>query len=159
MDEDTDIEEMSSPSVKSPPDTHTPISTAPFASTLSAPKDLRLLHPPPSHIALLFTIFKQNVDPMYKVLHIPTFGKMVSEASMNVDHIPTGTHVEALLFAMYYAAVTSLTREECLQHFGDAKDSLLAKYRVCTERALSNANFLSECDLGSLQALTVLLVS
>ena len=64
-----------------------------------------------------------------------------------------------MLFAMYYAAITTLTNEQCLQHFHDGRDSLLAKYRAGTERALANADFLNTTELGILQALAMFLVS
>ena len=156
MDDDSDDEDATQKSVS---DTHTPQSAAVFGSTLSAPKDLRLLHPTPAHISQLCTLFIENVDPMFKVLHIPSLRKIVSGASSNVEMIPSGTYVEALLFAMYYAAVTSLTREECLKMFHDGKESLLARFRAGTERALSNADFLCECDLGTLQALAIFLIA
>ena len=80
-------------------------------------------------------------------------------AATNIDAIPSGNYVEALLFAMYYAAVTSLTEEECLQNFDDARSSLLARYRSATESALSNADLLSTKEIGTLQALAIFLVS
>ena len=159
MDDLTDDEEMSSLSAKSPPDLQTPGSSAVFASTLSAPRDLRLLHPSPIHISMLCNLYIQNVDPMFKVLYVPALRNMVSDAVACLDNVVSGSHDEALLFAMYYGAITSLTKEECLQNFHDGKDSLLAKYRAGVERALSNANFLTECDLETLQALAIFLVS
>lgn len=156
MEEVSDEEEYTP---KSSSDAPTPQSATVFGSTLSAPKDLRLLHPSPTHISQLCALFIDNADPMFKVLHIPSLRSMVSDAISNVDAIPSGTYVEALLFAMYYAAITTLTREECLQLFNDGKDSLLAKYRAGTERALSNADFLCSCDLGKLQALAIFLLA
>ena len=107
---------------------------------------------------MLCNFFIQNVDPVFKIMHIPTLRNLVSDVMSNMDAIPSGTYVEAILFAMYYGAITSLTRDECLQYFQDGKDSLLARYRAGAERALSNANYLLDCDLGTLQALTLLLV-
>ena len=156
MDDDSDEEDSTPRSVS---DAHTPQSAAVFGSTLSAPKDLRLLHPTPAQISQLCALFIENVDPMFKVLHIPSLRKIVSDAISNVEMIPSGTYVEALLFAMYYAAVTTLTREECLETLHDGKESLLARFKAGTERALSNADFLCECDLGTLQALTVFLIA
>lgn len=144
---------------KSSSDVQTPQSATVFGSTLSAPKDLRLLHPSPTHISQLCALFIENVDPVFKVLHIPSLRSMVSDAISNVDSIPSGTYVEALLFAMYYAAITSLTRAECLGLFNDGKESLLAKYRAGMERALSNADFLCACDLGTLQSLAIFLIA
>ena len=75
------------------------------------------------------------------------------------EHIPNGTYVEALLFAIYYAAITTLSPEEVVNCFQDTKENLLNKFRAGTERALVNANFLVECDVGMLQALVIFLVS
>ena len=155
--DDVSDEEDSTP--KSGSDAQTPQSATVFGSTLSAPKDLRLLHPSPAQISHLCTLYIENVDPMFKVLHVPTLRNMVTDAISNVDVIPSGTYVECLLFAMYYAAVTTLTVEECLKYFQDGKESLLAKYRAGTERALSNADMLLECDMETLQALSIYLVS
>lgn len=155
--EDEEDEEDLTP--KSSSDSQTPQSAAVFGSTLSAPKDLRLLHPSPTHMSQLCALFIENIDPMFKLLYIPSLRSIVSDAISNVDGIPSGTYVEALLFAMYYAAITSLTREECLGLFNDGKESLLAKYRAGMERALSNADFLCTCDLGTLQALAIFLVA
>lgn len=158
MDDLTDEEDISTPSVKSPADTHTPTSSNIFGFTLSAPKDLRSLHPKPLQMTMLCTYYVQNVDPVFKVLHVPTLRNLFSEAIADPDHIRSGDHTEALLFAVYYAAVTSLNPEECVNYFHESKDDLLSKYRGGTERALSNANFLNECNLGTLQALVIFLV-
>ena len=156
MEEDSDEEDSTQ---KSTSDAQTPQSATVFGSTLTAPKDLRLLHPSPAQISQLCSLFIENVDPVFKIVHVPTIRNMVSDAISNMDNIPSNTYVEALLFAMYYAAVTSLTPQECLQMFHDGKESLLARFRAGTERAFSNADFLCECDLETLQALAIFLIA
>ena len=156
MEEESDKEDSAQ---KSTSDAQTPQSAAVFGSTLTAPKDLRLLHPTPEQISQLCSLFIENVDPVFKVLHVPSLRNMVSDAISNLDNIPSNTYIEALLFSMYYAAVTSLTPEECLQMFHDSKESLLARFRAGTERAFSNADFLCECDLETLQALAIFLIA
>lgn len=159
MDDDSDEEEDSQLSGQSPAETSTSQSSVLFGSSPLHQRELHLLHPSPAQLTALFYYFQKNVDPMVKLLHIPSLRKLVMSASANVDAIPSGNYVEALLFSMYYAAITSLTQEECLQNFHDGRNSLLARYRHGTESALSNADLLSTKEIGTLQALVIFLVS
>lgn len=165
MDDDSDEEEdsqlsgHSQRSGQSPADTNTSQSSVLFGSSPLHQRELRLLHPPPAQLTALFYFYQQNVDPMVKLLHIPSLRNLVMRASANIDAIPSGNYVEALLFAMYYAAITSLTQEECLHNFHDGRNSLLARYRSGTESALSNADLLCTKEIGTLQALVIFLVS
>ncbi len=159
MDDDSDEEEESQLSGQSPAETSTSQSSVLFGSSPLRQRELRLLHPPPAQLTALFYIYQKNVDPMVKILHIPSLRKLVMGVVANMDAIPSGNYVEALLFAMYYSAIASLTQEECLQNFHDGKNSLLARYRSGTESALANADLLSTKEIGTLQALVIFLVS
>lgn len=159
MDDDSEEEEDSQLSGQSPIETSNSQSSILFGSSPLHQRELRLLHPPPTQLTALFCFYQTNVDPMAKILHIPSLRKLVMSASANVDAIPSGNYVEALLFAMYYAAITSLTEEECSHNFRDGRNSLLARYRSGTESALSNADLLSTKEIGTLQALVIFLVS
>ncbi len=130
-----------------------------FGSSPVPSKELRLLHPSPQQMSILGSFYARNCDPMFKVLWIPGLEKLILNASANVQEIPYGNYVEALLFAVYYCAVTSLTQEECLHHFQDAREHLLARYRTGTETALACADMLNTKELGTLQALVIFLVS
>ncbi len=120
---------------------------------------LRSLHPNPSQISMLCTLYVRNCDPVYKVLHRPTLLRQVAAASANLDDIPGGKSMEALLFAIYYCSITSLTPEQCVQMFQSDKDLLLARYKSGVEIALGKADFLNSTDLVTLQALVIFLVS
>lgn len=159
MDDDSDEEEDSQLSGQSPAETSISQSSVLFGSSPLHQRDLHLLHPPPGQLTALFSSYEKNVDPMVRILHIPSLRKLVLSASANIDAIPSGNYVEALLFAMYYAAITSLTQEECLQKFHDGRNSLLARYRSGTESALSNADLLSTKEIGTLQALVIFLTA
>ena len=159
MDDDITEEEGSPDQGQIPSDTQSSQGRMLFGSSPLPSRELRLLHPTPSNMLTLYELYLENCDPMSKFLHAPTLRKMVAHASTNVHNIPTATYVEALLFAIYYAAVTSLTEEECFQWFQEARDHLLARYRTGTEGALANADLLNSRELGTLQALLVFLVS
>lgn len=66
--------------------------------------------------------------------------------------------MQALMFAIYFAAVTSLTPEECIVQFGEHKQELLARYRYGTEQALVQAQLLNSSEMVTLQALVIYLV-
>ena len=158
MDDVSDDEENSPNPMFSPSDTNTSHSSALFGPNSDSPKDLSSLHPSPVHMTLLCDVYARNVDPMFKVLHIPTLRQLVTNASSNIKSIPSGNHVEALLFSVYYAAITSITQEQCKSLFHDDRDSLLARYRSGTEAALVNADLLNTTELETIQALAVFIV-
>lgn len=83
----------------------------------------------------------------------------MEDASTHLDDIHNNKSMEALLFAMYYAAVTSMTREDCTNHLQEDREILLDRYRSGTEIAFRNANILVSSDLITLQALVIFLVS
>lgn len=114
------------------------------------------LHPSPEHIPVYWLLYKENVDPLVKVLHVPTFQATVLEARDRLHKIPKA--LDAMLFSIYYAAITSLTLEECKSRFGQEKKELLKKYRFAVEQALARANFMTTEELLVLQALVVFLM-
>jgi hypothetical protein len=76
----------------------------------SADVDLRKLHPLPSQIPFIWQIYQENVEPLLKMLHIPTMDKLIKNMRRNIDDLRPGN--EALLFAIYYAAITSMEEDE-----------------------------------------------
>lgn len=118
--------------------------------------DMLSLHPLPQQIGAYWHAFKENVDPLVKVLHIPTFEHTIQGAASNLQNLPRG--LEALLFTIYYGAVTSLSGDDCEDKFGEAKSVLLARYRFAIEQALARANFLITEEIIVLQALVLFLM-
>ena len=66
---------------------------------------------------------------------------------------------EALAFAIYFAAVSSQTDDECRANFGESKAVLTGKYKVALEAALSKADLIVTTDVTVLSALLLLIVS
>lgn len=114
------------------------------------------LHPPPYAAKALWEIYKENVDPLIKVIHVPTFEPVVLDAFNHPEKIPKG--LECFLFTIYYGAITSLTDEECQAQWGESRTSLLSKYRFGLEQGLARANFLYCDETIVLQALVVFLI-
>jgi hypothetical protein len=76
----------------------------------SADVDLRPLHPLPSQIPFIWQVYSENVDPILKIVHMPTMNKLIKDLRHNLDSLTPST--EALMFSVYYAAITSLDEDE-----------------------------------------------
>lgn len=91
------------------------------------------------------------------VFHAPTIQQQILDASTDLENMPDS--MEALMFAIYYAAVVALPPEECEAMFGIPQPAIVNKYMLAAQQALNNAKLLKSLDLTVLQALVVFLVS
>lgn len=118
---------------------------------------IRSRHPPPERIHQLCQIFIENVDPLTKIVHVPTLRPAIQKAASNIETIPRS--FEALMFAIYGAAVMSLKTDDCKQRLGEPRKTLLSRYISATNAALSRAKFMGTISLVVLQALVLHLLS
>jgi len=118
--------------------------------------NLRVLHPSPTQIFTMWEAYKENVEPLVKILHLPTMCKIIANASSGLDNLGKGT--EALLFAMYLAVITSLNPNECKDLLSEDKETALSKYRFATEQALARAGFLNTQERVVLEAFVLFLI-
>ncbi|RMZ82198.1 hypothetical protein DV738_g1736, partial [Chaetothyriales sp. CBS 135597] len=126
-----------------------------FGLTPSA-SGLGHLHPHQEGIFKLWALFLENVNPMTKIIHYPTLQEKLVQASQDIDNIDRG--LEALMFAIYLSAVTSLDDIECERTFKESRRLLLARYRQGARRSLSRARFLGTADIQVLQAFVLYLL-
>lgn len=119
--------------------------------------NLRPLHPRSNQASRYWQLYVENIDPVTKILHVPSFEKKFNDAYKDLQLLEAGT--EALMFSIYYSVVTSLSVDTVQAEFKESKDNLLQKYQFAIEQALSKANFMRSKDLSTLQALTLYLVS
>ena len=68
------------------------------------------LHPLPSQMLFLWEIYKDNIDPFMKVLHVPTMTKVIRELRGSYHHL--GPSMQALVLVISLAAIMSLDDEE-----------------------------------------------
>ncbi|KAK7744102.1 hypothetical protein SLS53_003623 [Cytospora paraplurivora] len=122
----------------------------------SADVDLRSLHPLPSQIPYMWQVYQENVDPIVKILHIPTTTKLINQTRKNLDSLTAEN--EALMFAVYFAAITSMDEEDVKKNFGVERPKLISQYRFALEQALAKAQFLVSSELVVLQAFILFLV-
>ncbi|KAI1128683.1 fungal-specific transcription factor domain-containing protein [Nemania abortiva] len=118
--------------------------------------DLRSLHPLPSQMHFYWQVYMENVDPIVKLLHVPATTKIVQELRRDKSNISPG--VEALMFSIYFAAITSMEPDEVMTNFGAEKQQLIARYRFATEQALAKANCVTTSELVVLQAFVLFLI-
>jgi len=118
---------------------------------------LRSFHPPPVHIFKLWQTFLDNINPLCKIVHAPSLQQKLIEAVGDLDNVSKATN--ALMFGVYFSAVSSLTEADCPSLLGDTKLSLLTRYHLGAQQALIEARFLQCSDLAVLQAFVLYLVS
>ncbi|KAI1115711.1 fungal-specific transcription factor domain-containing protein [Nemania sp. NC0429] len=113
-------------------------------------------HPSPNDIRYLASVYFRNVDMHLKILHRPT---VLAALSHLADHPDTASDLSpeltALFFAIYYAAVTSQTSEECAHALGRPRADLAVSFQAGVEQALARADYLNNAGLETLQALTL----
>ena len=118
--------------------------------------DLLSLHPLPNQIQEYWELYKDRVDPLVKVLHIPTIEPTVLSAASHLSNLSKG--FEVLLFAIYYGATTTLSPADCTVKFGEDRQVLLSRYRFGLEQALARASFLTTEETIVLQAFVIFLI-
>ncbi|TVY14646.1 Bikaverin cluster transcription factor bik5 [Lachnellula arida] len=116
--------------------------------------DIREFHPLPSQIPFLLDIFSDNVNSIMRIVHIPTITKMVRDLRGS-DMTSLSPANEALMFSIYYAAITSLDEDDVKTNFGVSKTDLNLKYRLGLELALAKADFLNVPDLVLVQTFAI----
>lgn len=115
------------------------------------------LHPESRYIFRFWQIFVETVNPLFKIIHVPTLQQRIMDASWNLSSVEPP--LAAIMFGIYTLAVTSVPSDECKATFGETRDSLIRRYRVAALRALIAAEFLTTKDLEVLQALFLFLLA
>ncbi|PLB46398.1 hypothetical protein P170DRAFT_448304 [Aspergillus steynii IBT 23096] len=118
--------------------------------------DLREFHPLPSQIPYFLDVFSENINSIIRIVHVPTVAKMIRDLRGKPTSSLTPSN-EALMFAIYYAAITSMEDEEVTANFGVTKVDLNLKYRLGLEHALAKADFLNVPNIVLVQALAIFL--
>ncbi|KAL4969785.1 fungal specific transcription factor domain-containing protein [Aspergillus stella-maris] len=158
MSEDAGTNESSgrSDDREDPPD---PLTEAFLGDTTSYPgtREILLQHQPTAeHATFLWQTYLQNVDPLCRILHVPTTNVMIEQAWQKPELISKAD--QCLIFSIYHFAVFSLSEEESAERLGQSRTVLLQRYSSATRKALVNASFLETTSMTILQALVLLLI-
>ncbi|OAA52930.1 Fungal specific transcription factor [Cordyceps fumosorosea ARSEF 2679] len=127
-----------------------------FGSNLRPQANTRDCCPLPSQVPFLIDVFATNVNMIAQVAHVPTVRKMVRDVPGG-DLSTLSPADSALMFAIYYAAVTSMEETDVSLNFGTTKAKLNLKFRVGFEQAMAIADFLNNPTLVLVQAMTIFL--
>ncbi|KAI2465686.1 fungal-specific transcription factor domain-containing protein [Annulohypoxylon bovei var. microspora] len=119
--------------------------------------NLEELHPQPAHAFQLWQIFLERVNPLTKIIHVPTVQPMLVEAATSRENVPK--NVEALLFSIYLMAAVALTDDECAERFGFTKADAYNRFSKGCRSALMRIGILKNYDIIVLQALVLYLFS
>lgn len=118
-----------------------------------------LTHHYPSHqdAMKLWVTHVENVEPLCKILHIPTTTKMVETIFQRPSMASKAD--ECLLFVIYHFAVFSMSDEACVLEFGQSLVELISKYQHAVWQALLNASWLKTTEMPIIQACVLFLIS
>ncbi|KAM3519302.1 hypothetical protein NHJ13051_007593 [Beauveria bassiana] len=98
----------------------------------------------------LWQIYIDNVNPLLKLTHVPTVQQQVIAYSSHPDQ--SSKNMEALMFAIFLMAVSSLDEQEVQQRLQADRQELLGQLFAGLQQALINANIMRSADLATLQA-------
>lgn len=124
---------------------------------LGGTRSLTEQHPSYVEVIKLWNAYVQNVDPLCKVLHIPTVAKMVDTVAK--QPAAASKSDECLLFVIYYVTVFSMSDADCLQEFNNSRNHLMSRYRTAVHQALVNASWVKTTEMPILQAYTLFLIA
>lgn len=115
-------------------------------------------HPSHTEATLLWRAHVENVEPICKILHIPSTSRMIEMVSR--QPAMASKVDDCLLFAIYHFGVYSLTEEECARSLGgQSRANLLQRYHYAARQALVNASFLKSTEMSVMQALLLFLLA
>lgn len=99
------------------------------------------------------------VHPIAKVLHRPSFEVRYrlfwDEVSKGIE--PVGS-LQAVVFAVLFSAVVSMSDEDALKSFAIARKTLELQFQQSTEAALTRANYLGTTKLETMQASVIYMI-
>uniref|UniRef100_A0A8H7NKJ5 Zn(2)-C6 fungal-type domain-containing protein n=1 Tax=Bionectria ochroleuca TaxID=29856 RepID=A0A8H7NKJ5_BIOOC len=123
-------------------------------SSSANPEDYQ---PDPVQAFRLWQIFLDRVNPLTKIVHVPTLQPYVIEATSDSSGVPL--NYQALLLSVYLLASIALQDSECMQLIGISRDQAVQRFTAGTKQALIKLDFLRNSDMASIQALVLFLYS
>lgn len=112
--------------------------------------------------SILVPIFFSRIHPICRILHEPT-ALAFFQQSKELTHAKTKQlkfdSLRAVDCAIAFAAVKTMTRDECISKLGTEKQSVEVRFQLLLESALAACNITESRELVTLQALTLYIVS
>jgi hypothetical protein len=121
-----------------------------------------ILHEPLSsqEVSILWDSFDQRVEPFVRIMFRWATGELRARTttSLEVPQVLGGTEY-ALVTAIYYVSVKSLTDDDCISLLQEPRATLLVKYQLRCEEALQSTNLFCMNDLVTIKAIIFYIVS
>ncbi|KAJ5082514.1 hypothetical protein N7532_011557 [Penicillium argentinense] len=114
--------------------------------------DFKALCPDRYQATLLWQTFLSRVEPVIKVLHIPTTQPRIFAAINRPESVRPDVH--CLLFAVFFGATTAMLSDDPMNELVRAD---LRRYQQGIELSIYNSSFLDSPTLSSLQAMSIYL--
>ena len=107
----------------------------------------------------LAQIFFLQVDPIIKIMHKPSLRRLMVEGKRYLSYEDGHPSVELLRSAVCYAAVSSMTEEQCFSTFNASQHALTNEYKEACEAAIERSGLVTSDDITVLQSFVLYLVS
>lgn len=104
----------------------------------------------------LVEVYIANVDQSVRVLHVPTLRRQVNHFWRGI--LPDFRSFEPQLAIVYCLGLLSLPAGECQTLFGEARQSLMSKFRTQTEQGLAALELATTHKIASLQTFVLYIV-
>lgn len=156
LDEEDKDDEYSTPRYDTPTSVSSPDIITDLILAEGGAGNSENFHPQPAHIFHLWRMFLERINPLTKIIHVPTVQPLVAEAATNGTNTPK--NVEALLFSIYLTAAVSMSDEECRVRLGYSKAEALERFSKGVRHTLMQIGILKFYDLVVLQALVLFMV-
>lgn len=111
------------------------------------------LWPISAHVFRLWQIYIDRVNPLSKVIHVPSLQPYLVEACVGMENIPQ--NIQGLLFAIFTMAIIAMREEETQEYLGMPRDQAFNRFSSGTRRTLRNQDFACKNDLVIIQTLAV----
>ncbi|PYH43084.1 putative C6 transcription factor, partial [Aspergillus saccharolyticus JOP 1030-1] len=126
-------------------------------SLVDSRQSLLQYHPTHTEAMILWQMHVENVEPLCKILHIPSTTEWMENISRRPETASDAE--ECLMFSIYQFAVYSMTDEDCVEKLCQSRTALSRRYHAAARQALINASFLKTTDMRVLQAFVLFLLS
>ncbi|KAM3429088.1 hypothetical protein MY4824_008456 [Beauveria thailandica] len=107
-------------------------------------------HPTTQCLYALRDMYVDRIDPLMKIIHIPTFWALVWQAAERKEEV--SKPIEAAVFCFYFGTISVLEETDCERLFKEGKKTVLAKYRAIARHTLKRAGLLSTSSPMTLRA-------
>ncbi|KAK0727861.1 fungal-specific transcription factor domain-containing protein [Lasiosphaeria miniovina] len=123
----------------------------------SPQQNVENLWPEPTHVFSLWQIYLDRVNPLTKIIHVPTLQPFLANTTSGSHSIPRNT--ETLFFSIFLMACVSLTPDECQHLVGYSREEALQRFSSAVRQNLSRMGFLKSHDFTTLQALVIYMIA